>query len=109
MNVNAKTSLVEFLRGWVLAKTGRRIVWRTASVAADNIASLLAAADEISTPLPGFAFGVGERVEKFTGDYQITGIIRAAVRTNAGHIRYVVEHEPGFLHIYNESNLRPQP
>lgn len=52
-------------------------------------------------------FAVGDIVEKFTGDYQLTGEVRAVLTTKAGKLRYVVEHSPGFLHIYAESNLRP--
>ena len=49
---------------------------------------------------------IGDRVEKFTGDYQLTGEVRSVFTTKAGKTRYVVEHEPGFLHIYGPSNIR---
>ncbi|ORE90958.1 hypothetical protein [Aurantimonas sp. 22II-16-19i] len=52
-------------------------------------------------------FAIGDRVEKFTGDYQIAGEVRSVFTTLAGKTRYVVEHSPGFLHIYGPSNLRP--
>lgn len=51
-------------------------------------------------------FDVGDVVEKFTGDYQLTGRVVAVFRTNAGKTRYVVEHDAGFLHIYSAANLR---
>jgi hypothetical protein len=51
-------------------------------------------------------FEIGDRVEKYTGDYQLIGEVRAVFATKRGKIRYVVEHDPGFLHIYSESNLR---
>jgi len=54
----------------------------------------------------GAAFRVGDSVEKFTGDYQLPGIVRASFTTGKGHVRFVVEHEPGFLHIYSAANLR---
>ena len=52
-------------------------------------------------------FHVGDRVEKYTGDYQLAGEVRAVFTTKRGAVRYVVEHEPGFLHIYGPTNLRP--
>lgn len=51
-------------------------------------------------------FRVGDRVEKFTGDYQLSGEIRAVFTNRKGAKRIVVEHEPGFLHIYGPHNLR---
>ena len=51
-------------------------------------------------------YRVGERIEKYTGDYQLDGEIRAVLETRAGKLRYVVEHGQGFLHIYNETQLR---
>lgn len=54
----------------------------------------------------GDEFKVGDQVEKYTGDYQMKGEVRAVFETKAGNVRYVVEHEPGFLHIYSYSNLR---
>ena len=51
-------------------------------------------------------FAVGDRVEKFTGDYQLAGTIRSVFKTSRGHVRVVVEHDPGFLHIYSPSYLR---
>lgn len=52
-------------------------------------------------------YHVGDQVEKFTGDYQLNGEVRAVLTTKAGKLRYVVEHDPGFLHIYSDANLRP--
>lgn len=52
-------------------------------------------------------FNIGQRVEKFTGDYQLKGEVRAVFTTKAGKTRYVVEHDPGFLHIYAPANIRP--
>ena len=51
-------------------------------------------------------FEIGQPVEKFTGDYQLVGEVRAVFTTKRGAVRYVVEHEPGFLHIYSAKNLR---
>jgi hypothetical protein len=63
------------------------------------------AADERRQEEAG-VFKVGARVEKFTGDYQLRGEVRARFTTKAGKTRYVVEHDPGFLHIYSAANLR---
>lgn len=57
-------------------------------------------------------FAVGELVEKFTGDYRVTGEVRAAFTIyDGGPVRYVVRHsaEGGgyFCHIYSAANLRP--
>jgi len=52
-------------------------------------------------------FCVGDIVEKYTGDYQLIGEVRAAFTTRAGKQRYVVEHYPGFLHIYGPQQIRP--
>jgi hypothetical protein len=49
---------------------------------------------------------VGDKVLKYTGDYQLEGEVRAVFTTKAGKVRYVVEHHPGFLHIYSEANLK---
>jgi hypothetical protein len=51
-------------------------------------------------------FAVGDKVEKYTGDYQLKGEVRAVFTTKSGKTRYVVEHDPGFLHIYGPDNLR---
>lgn len=48
---------------------------------------------------------IGDQVRKVTGDYQLDGEVRAVFTTKAGKERFVVEHEPGFLHIYSEKNL----
>ena len=52
-----------------------------------------------------FQVKVGDRVLKHSGDYQLEGEVRAVFTTKAGKVRYVVEHEPGFLHIYSDANL----
>lgn len=52
---------------------------------------------------------IGDRVEKYTGDYQLDGEVRAVFQTRAGKTRYVVEHDPGFLHIYGPANIRKLP
>lgn len=52
-------------------------------------------------------YRVGDQVEKYSGDYQLTGVVRAVFVTSTGKVRYVVEHEPGFLHIYSSANIRP--
>lgn len=52
---------------------------------------------------------VGDRVEKYTGDYQLEGEVRSVLTTKKGNIRYVVEHDNGILHIYSEQNLRAVP
>ena len=59
-------------------------------------------------------FLVGDRVEKWTGDYTIAGEVRAVFTNRAGKTRYVVEHEipgcvGGILHIYGPQNLRALP
>lgn len=46
-------------------------------------------------------------VMKCTGDYNLPGIIVSIFHTTAGRERFVVEHKPGFLHIYSASNIRP--
>lgn len=51
-------------------------------------------------------FQVGDKVYKHSGDYQLLGEVRGRAITKAGKFRYVVEHEPGFLHIYSAANLR---
>lgn len=51
-------------------------------------------------------FKIGDKVLKYTGDYQIEGEIRAVFDTKAGKVRYVVEHYGGMLHIYSDNNLR---
>jgi hypothetical protein len=51
-------------------------------------------------------FVVGDRVRKVSGDYQLDGIVVSTFKTLAGKVRYVVEHPPGFLHIYGGANLQ---
>lgn len=56
-------------------------------------------------------FTVGDRVEKVTGDYRITGEVRAVFTAwEGGPVRLAVSHaaEGGgrFLHIYSPANLR---
>lgn len=50
-------------------------------------------------------FNIGDKVRKVTGDYQLDGEVRSVFETKSGKVRMVVEHEPGFLHIYNETNI----
>lgn len=57
-------------------------------------------------------FYVGQQVKKVTGDYKISGVVRAVFAKGDGAIRIVVEHtvkdehgEGSFLHIYGPSNL----
>lgn len=53
-------------------------------------------------------FVVGDRVVKATGDYTLSGEVRASFTTKAGKIRFVVDHgptAPGLLHIYGPTNL----
>ena len=57
-------------------------------------------------------FEPGQLVKKVTGDYQISGIVRAVFPKGDGATRIVVEHyvvdghgEGSFLHIYGPSNL----
>ncbi|GGE18512.1 hypothetical protein GCM10011390_42110 [Aureimonas endophytica] len=61
------------------------------------------------TPVAGRAdyldYRIGDRVKKHTGDYQLEGEVRAVFTTRAGKTRLVVEHNPGFLHIYGPQNL----
>jgi len=57
-------------------------------------------------------FVVGELVEKFTGDYRVTGEVRSVFTVHdGGPIRYVVRHSAKgggyFCHIYSAANLRP--
>lgn len=49
---------------------------------------------------------VGDIVLKYSGDYQLEGEVRSVFTTKSGKIRYVVEHDPGFLHIYSKSNIK---
>lgn len=51
-------------------------------------------------------FNIGDKVLKYTGDYQLEGEIRSIFSTKSGKIRYVVEHKPGFLHIYSDTNIK---
>ena len=55
-------------------------------------------------------FLIGQKVEKFSGDYQTIGEIRARYTTCKGAVRYVVEIEPqGFQHIFSAGNIRALP
>lgn len=51
-------------------------------------------------------FKVGDKVLKYSGDYQLEGEIRAVFTNTKGQLRFVVEHTPGFLHIYSERNIK---
>ena len=61
---------------------------------------------EARSTVPGATFRIGERVRKHTGDYQIEGVVRGLLTTTRGYLRYVVEHDEGFLHIYAAANLQ---
>lgn len=54
-------------------------------------------------------YEVGQRVRKVTGEYRISGEVRAVFEKADGSVRLVVEHtaEGGgsFLHIYSAVNL----
>lgn len=52
-------------------------------------------------------FAIGDLVRKVSGDYQLDGVVVSVFAKLDGKIRYVVEHEPGFLHIYTDKNLQP--
>jgi len=51
-------------------------------------------------------YNIGDRVLKYTGDYQLEGEVRGILHTKSGKTRYVVEHDMGILHIYSNSNLK---
>jgi hypothetical protein len=56
-------------------------------------------------------FEVGDRVEKWTGDYTGPGIVRGICRIGNDKVRYLVGHQIAggtgeFLHIYAVGNLR---
>lgn len=51
-------------------------------------------------------FEVGDKVEKFGGDYTFEGIVVAIFKKLSGKIRLVVEDDRGILHIFSENNLR---
>lgn len=58
-----------------------------------------------------FPFTVGDRVVKTTGDYTLSGEVRAAFLTKAGKVRFVVDHgptAPGLLHIYGPTNIESE-
>jgi hypothetical protein len=54
-------------------------------------------------------FEVGDKVDKVTGDYNISGTVRSVFTMENGAIRVVVEHKAegggSFLHVYGEANL----
>lgn len=57
------------------------------------------------------AFKIGDRVFKWTGDYQGPGYVRGISRLASGKLRYLVGHriEGGsgeFLHVYAAGNLK---
>lgn len=57
-------------------------------------------------PTPKADFAIGDHVLKHTGDYQLEGEVRGVIMTKAGKVRYVVEHSPGFLHIYSATQIK---
>lgn len=58
-------------------------------------------------------FRIGDNVVKVTGDYRISGTVRAVFTMTNGAIRLVVEHKAegggSFLHIYGKANLEHLP
>lgn len=50
-------------------------------------------------------FKVGDKVYKHSGDYHLKGTVVASFKKLDGKVRYVVEHHPGFLHIYSDKNI----
>lgn len=48
----------------------------------------------------------GDKVRKVTGDYHLNGILLCMFKTTKGKVRCVVEHRPGFLHIYSPQQLK---
>ena len=52
------------------------------------------------------SLGVGDRVEKGTGDYRFVGDVRAVFTKRNGVVRYVVENDDGILHIFSAANLK---
>lgn len=51
-------------------------------------------------------YKIGDQVRKISGDYHLNGVVVAVFKTTKNKIRFVVEHKPGFLHIYSEANLK---
>ena len=51
-------------------------------------------------------YNIGGIVKKYTGDYQLKGVIVSVFRALVGRVCYVVQHGPGFLHIYSGGNMR---
>ena len=53
----------------------------------------------------GNTLAVRDTVTKVTGDYQLDGVLVSIFTTTCGDIRVVVEHERGYLHIYNTNQI----
>lgn len=51
-----------------------------------------------------FKFHKNQRVTKVLG-YKLHGVVLSCYLTTKGEIRYVVEHEGGFQHVYKEEQL----
>lgn len=52
---------------------------------------------------------VGDKVLKYTGDYQWRGVVVSRFKTPDNKTRFVVAHKAGkgyVLHIYSEANLK---
>ena len=56
------------------------------------------------------SISIGEKVLKYTGDYQIEGTVVGIFSMLNGAVRYVVEHEAkphgSFCHIYSVKNIK---
>lgn len=48
---------------------------------------------------------IGQLVVKVTGDYHPPGSYRGFVRTEEGHVRLIVQHHYGMLHIYSPTQI----
>lgn len=55
-------------------------------------------------------YKIGDKVEKFTGDYRAIGEVRGVFTLSNGAVRYCVEHKAegggSFVHIYSAKNIR---
>lgn len=76
--------------------------------AADEIERL--AAIEKAHDVIDADYKIGDKVEKFSGDYRALGEVRGIFTLSNGAVRYCVEHQAdgggSFVHIYSAKNLR---